>query len=135
MGNALLVFLKEGKMKAKNRVIMAILKDAFGDTIPVGAFMAVTEAYKAGHKECAKTHFKPDWKIKAQDIYDATEEGKRAGIREVVEWIKSRSQVEHCDPDVMQYFNEYRWIDEEEWEIKLKDWSIKEVKDGSRVVS
>ncbi|MCJ7828684.1 MAG: hypothetical protein MUP81_02955, partial [Dehalococcoidia bacterium] len=37
-------------------------------------------AMERGKEECAKTHFKPDWKIGAQEIKDATEEGVRAGI-------------------------------------------------------
>ena len=53
----------------------------------------IEASFEAGKAECAKTHFKPDWKLKAQDIKDATEEGykagKQEGRKEVVErWLK-----------------------------------------------
>jgi len=48
--------------------------------------------------------------------------GEEANRREVVEWFKKYSQLERCDPDVMSYFNEYRWVDENDWQAKLKEW-------------
>lgn len=39
---------RKKNMKAKDKVIMDILTNAFGDKIPEGAFRAVTDAYKAG---------------------------------------------------------------------------------------
>lgn len=47
-----------------------------------------------------------------------------AGIKEVVEWVKANSQVECCDPDTMAYFTEYRWVDEANWQSKLKEWGL-----------
>ena len=54
----------------------------------------------------------------------AFEVGRQEGKKEVVEWVEQQSQVEHCDPDVMRYFREYRWVDEEEWQARLKEWGI-----------
>ena len=53
-------------------------------------------------------------------------DGKKAGQREVVEWMKSKMMLERCDPDVMAYFNDYVWIDYQEWQAKLKEWGIME---------
>ncbi len=50
---------------------------------------ALAEAHKAGKEECAKTHFKPDWKIKAKDLKEGMEESYKAGIREVVEFVNT----------------------------------------------
>lgn len=39
-------------------------------------------AFKAGMEECTKTHFKPDWKIRAKDLQEATKESFQAGKQE-----------------------------------------------------
>lgn len=56
--------------------------------------------FKAGKEECAKTHFKPDWKIKAKDIKDATEESRKATIREVAEWLVSHNTARATAEDI-----------------------------------
>lgn len=52
------------------------------------------------------------------------EQLKQEGRQEVVDWIKQHSQLERCDPDVMQYFNDYLWFDMADWKDKLKSWGI-----------
>lgn len=52
------------------------------------------------------------------------EDGKKAGIREVVEWILAHSELERCDPDVMVYFIDYLAVDYPDWQAKLKEWGI-----------
>ncbi len=60
-----------------------------------------------------------DWKL-----FGRLQEIRQEERKEVIEWIKVHSQIEYCDPDVMAYFNEYRWIDEDEWQAKFKELEI-----------
>ena len=50
------------------------------------------------------------------------EAGEQAGRREAMAWVASHSQIEKCDPAVMAYFCDYRWIDESDWQDKLREW-------------
>jgi len=61
-----------------------------------------------------------------QGVEDFTECAKyiEKGRREVVEWLKEQSQFERCDPDTMAYFCDFRWVDEADWQSKLKEWGL-----------
>ena len=49
-------------------------------------------------------------------------------VREIFKKLEKVMAIERCDPDVMACFNDYRWIDEGDWQA-LKDEYIKEVKE------
>ena len=59
--------------------------------------------------------------MEAKDIefvgtWDAYEKGRKAGIKEVVDWMESKESVARADKD-------YRFaIYRDDWEVKLKDW-------------
>jgi len=46
---------------------------------------------------------------------------EKAGIQKVLDWMKTNSEIEKCDPDTEAYFNTYRWISEEGWQAFLKE--------------
>jgi len=48
-------------MEDRDKIIMSILTNAFGNRIPEGAFRAVTDAYKAGIKAVEEWLNKNDW--------------------------------------------------------------------------
>ena len=56
------------------------------------------------------------------------EAGRKAGIQEVVDWVKEHSCREKCDPDTEAYFEAYKWVGEEEWQSQLKEWGLQENK-------
>ncbi len=88
---------------------------------------ALEISFKAGYEQAEKEFelkFNPNYLDFQKGVKVGRIAGRQAGKREVVRWIKQRSQVEHCDPDVMAYFTEYRWIDEVEWQAQLKTWAI-----------
>ncbi len=67
-----------------------------------------------------------DGVVKATESCDSTfnseiEETKKEGMREVVEWIETHSQIEKCDRDTMAYFGDYLWVDNEDWQTFLKE--------------
>ena len=78
-------------------------------------------SFKAGIEEAQN-------RLRSQEVLRITKEALAEqgldGIKEVVEWISEHSQLEQCDPDVMQYFTTYRWVDEYGWQSKLKEWGI-----------
>ena len=84
------------------------------------------ETWPLAQAECAETHFKPDWLIKAKYFKNATEEGRIAGRREVMEWLFSKSTAQEVDfpPTIISFTMQY-----EEWQAQLKAWGIEEVKD------
>jgi hypothetical protein len=85
----------------------------------LGKEIASTQAkisFKAGLDECAKTHFKPDWEINAKNLKSGMEEAKKAGIKEVIDWINEDSRL--------QPFTQVRMINETNWQAKLKEWGI-----------
>ena len=88
---------------------------------------ARNEGYKtgkqAGKEECAKTHFKPDWIIKAQDIKDATEEGRKAGIKEVVDWMNLNCLG--CRSNTLSNTDKYLGFHEKSWRAFLKGLAYK----------
>ena len=93
-------------MKDKNNEIVGKCKHC-GD--PIYKFQV------EAHRGCVKEfEFNPD--------YLDFDKGVTAGKQIVVTWITSHSQVEKCDPDVMAYFCDYRWIDEADWQTKVRDW-------------
>jgi len=108
----------------------------------------VVAGKQAGKAECAKTHFKPDWIIKAQDIKDATEEGFKAGEDQgygdgYITGVNdaTRKAVVSCNEalvtgskEVVEWLNtqcvselepHYTWwVSKEKWQAKLKEWGI-----------
>ncbi len=87
------------------------------------AEISFKEGYRQGTDDTIKSRMvtSEPWD-REQTVF---EDGRKAGIKEAAEWIKLHSQVEHCDPDVQAYFNEYRWVDETEWQDFLKSKGIK----------
>ena len=63
-------------------------------------------------------------KIAKHQLLEIIEASKKAGMKEVVKWVRANSQTEKCDPDTMSYFEEYRWIDELDWQAFLKEKEI-----------
>ena len=79
----------------------------------------------------------PEWKFTEKEIitflhqmkvkypirvgYEVEKELCEAQAKKLVEWIEQHSQLERCDPDVMAYFNDYRWIDEAKWQQLKKE--------------
>ncbi len=55
----------------------------------------------------------------------AWEEGLKAGIKEVVEWVKANASLEHGDRDVGLCFEDYLHFDYMNWQDKLKEWGIR----------
>ena len=75
--------------------------------------------------EQAEISFKAGKESLAEGISEIMEQSKQAGIKEVVEWMKSKMELTRCDPDTMAYFNDYVWVDYDEWKAQLKEWGIK----------
>ena len=48
----------------------------------------------------------------------------KAGIKEVVEWIKANANLERGDRDVGLCFEDFLYFDYETWQAKLKEWGI-----------
>ncbi len=53
------------------------------------------------------------------------EDGKRAGIKEVVEWIKANNKREGSPP----YCFSAVWFDYDKWQAFLKEWGVENGKD------
>jgi len=71
------------------------------------------EGFKAGKEECAKTHFKPDWKIKAKDLKEGMEESYKAGQEEerkrIGKWLEEPcGDVTHWNKVTIELFNPKR---------------------------
>ena len=77
------------------------------------------EGFKAGQEECAEKHFAPDWPIKAKDIKDATEEGRRAGKQEGREEV-----VEFVEANLIGGTQNYIGLDGRKWQAQKKAWGI-----------
>lgn len=83
-------------------------------------------------KPCAKTKtmYPANQVAEAQVIIDQkqvetqAEISFKAGIKEVVEFIRAHSQLERCDPDVMAYFIDYLAIDYPDWQNQLSEWGL-----------
>lgn len=66
------------------------LKERLGNDIIVGPrakeslLFQAEITWKAGQEDCAKTHFKPDWEIKAQDIIEAEQVGYKSGYTQAL---------------------------------------------------
>ena len=103
-------------MEAKDTVMTGRRIDAEMDRIE-----RLDTSYTTAELELCRTQAEITWAAREPEIAEA----RKAGAREVVEWIEKHSQVESCDPDVMAYFTEYRWVDEAEWQAKPKEWEIK----------
>jgi len=52
-----------------------------------------SDCWRNYSQECAKTHFKHDWEIKAQDIKDASKEGYEIGKQEGFEMSKAEGRL------------------------------------------
>ncbi len=51
----------------------------------------------------------------------AYDKGGQAWAGELVKWLDKKMVLEQCDASVMPYFNDYYWIDKEEWQQLNKD--------------
>jgi len=81
-------------------------------------------SFKAGHEQ-----FKGDVISKLRQpnnmgILSWQREAYMAGIKDVVEFMKTYGDITKCDPDTMSYFSDYIWVDLNEWQAKLKEWGV-----------
>jgi len=70
-------------------------------------------SFKAGAIEGYQTGF-----------LDGAKVGRKAGIREVVEWVKDNADLEHGDRDVGLCFEDYLHFEYAKWQAQLKEWGI-----------
>lgn len=52
---------------------------------------------------------------------ESYQDGKKAGIKEVVDWCKGHRYLEGGDES---NFMPYWWVEEDEWQAKLKEWGV-----------
>jgi len=75
----------------------------------------IAEAHKAGKEECAKTHFKPDWKIKAKDLKEGMEESYKAGQEEerkrIGEWLNKNYTRFGSSVSQLDCFTDPNWVE------------------------
>ena len=78
-------------------------------------------SFKAGYEE-GRLYGKSESLLSKASIDLMVADSKKAGIKEVVEWIET-----HHEQVIMGSFSLYQWsIVVDEWQAKLKEWGIKE---------
>lgn len=82
----------------------------------VKATLYAAPEYRIICKEQAET----SWKAREPEIQEA----HKAGMKEVVEWIKANADLERGDRDVGLCFEDYLWFDYHNWQAKLKEWGL-----------
>lgn len=132
-------------MKAKDTVMKPVELDNLAEQYPCLDF-SFEDDYQT---ECeimreaqAKISFKAGYKEGLADREDAGDQeykaGKLAGIREVVEWLHKHSPyliagadlfAESAGHEMSQDISYYPNIKLVEWQAKLKEWEVKDVRD------